>query len=75
MPTMRAEMGRNLYEGRPNLVRAEAGRGEKQRPEAPALALHFKADWKSGVNPKFVKRGLPAFEAKRRAEQLQARTP
>jgi hypothetical protein len=43
MPTMRAEMGRNLYEGRPHLVRAEAGRGEsrdrKRQPWPSALRL------------------------------------
>ena len=69
MPTMRAEMGRNLYEGRPHLVRAEAGRGRgrgRKRQHWPGPSA-LRLIGKSGVNPKFVKRGLPAFEAKRRA--------
>ena len=67
MPTMRAEMGRNLYEGRPHLVRAEAGRGRSRDRKRQPWPSTLRLIGKSGVNPKFVKRGLPAFEAKRRA--------
>jgi hypothetical protein len=56
-------MGRNLSEERPEVVRAEVGRG-RGRPEAPALVFRFKADWEIWSNPVPSKPGLPALEPK-----------
>jgi hypothetical protein len=58
------------------MVRAEAGRGRKRDRKRQPWPSALRLIGKSGVvSPKFVKRGLPAFEAMRRAEQLEARPP